>query len=211
MEHVLCEACSGASLPVRFLSSLSMFGWRGRDVIYWLAQTRYPSGTMLVLLAKVPVFKKCFRELMVFLRRLLLEEFAFEQSNSESFFIVCHCCGHPSSSSCWRKLEWLLPLAQQTSVFPWVLFLSRNDSHCPGTSVLLNKDYHRCPSQPEQRVGWSVLADDTDVAVFPKFRQDPQWQPSWQSVLMEVSNIWISFICVCPHSVQKTFPWVTPK
>lgn len=98
-----------------------------------------------------------------------------------------------------------MPLDQRTSVLPVVLFLSRNYSHCLGMSVLLNKDYHRCPPQPQQRLGWLVLADDTDVAEFPKFQWVSQWQLWWQNVLVGVSRIWISFIHICVHSVQKAF------
>lgn len=37
-------------------------------------------------------------------------------------------------------------------------------------SVLLNKDYHRCHPQPQQKLGCLLLADDADVAEFPKFQ-----------------------------------------
>lgn len=75
-------------------------------------------------------------------------------------------------------------------------------------SVSLNKDYHRCPLQPVQRLGWLVLADDTDVAEFPKFQRI-----SWQSVLIWVSRIQISCVfaliqCKWPFPgwLQNKFP-----
>lgn len=55
-------------------------------------------------------------------------------------------------------------------MFSIVLLFSRNDSQCLGMSVLLNKDYHRCRPQPQQGLGCLLLADDTDVAEFPKFQ-----------------------------------------
>lgn len=73
-------------------------------------------------------------------------------------------------------------------------------------SVSLNKDYHRCPLQSVQRLGWLVLADDTDVAEFPKF----QWI-SWQRVLIWVSRIRISCVFVLIQCKQPFPGWLQNK
>lgn len=68
--------------------------------------------------------------------------------------------------------------------FPW--FSSFPEMIC---SVLLNKAYYRCCPQPQQRAGCLLLADDGDVAEFPKFQCISQQRLWWQNVLVGFSKI----------------------